>query len=488
METKFEQTGIKQISDAVWEIPTSYKKGMEVPARIYVTPQLLNEMDDGVIDQITNVATLPGIQEYAYCMPDAHWGYGFPIGGVAAFDLTEGIISPGGVGFDINCGMRLMTTNLTYEEVKPKLKELVDELFNTVPAGVGRKGSVDVKPSDFKEAMEQGVKWCVENGYAWEEDLKKIEEGGCFSQADSAKVSEKAISRGLKQLGTLGSGNHYLEIQVAHKDNIYDQDTAKVMGITKDEQIVIMVHCGSRGLGHQVGTDYLRIFDEAMKKYNIKVRDRELACAPFQSEEGQDYYKAMACAANTAFINRQVITHRIREAFAQIFNKTAEELEMNLVYDVAHNIAKVEKHIVKGQKKEVVVHRKGSTRAFGPGQEGVPAIYQKTGQPVILGGSMETGSYLLAGTEGAMQQTFGSTAHGSGRTMSRTKAKKMFRGQDLLTNMMKRGIYVKAVSMSGLAEEAGAAYKDISRVVEALETAGISKKVVGLTPIGNVKG
>jgi len=484
---KFENT-MEKVGDAEWEIPSTYKKGMNVPARIFVTPKLLNDMDDGVIEQITNVATLPGIQKYAYCMPDAHWGYGFPIGGVAAFDPDEGIISPGGVGFDINCGMRLLTSNLKFEEVKPKLKELVDELFQKVPAGVGRKGTVGINASGFNEVMENGVKWCVENGYAWEEDLERIEEDGCFNWADASKVSEKAVSRGLKQLGTLGSGNHYLEIQVAHKENIYDQETAKVMGINEAEQVVIMIHCGSRGLGHQVGTDYLRIFDDAMRKYKIKVLDRELACAPFKSEEGQNYYKAMACAANTAFVNRQVITHRVREAFSKIFGKSSEDLGMHLVYDVAHNIAKLEEHEVDSKKKQVVLHRKGSTRAFGPGEKGIPEIYRKVGQPVILGGSMETGSYLLAGTKGAMENTFGSTAHGSGRTMSRTKAKKSFRGAELQKQMQERGIYVKAVSMSGLAEEAGSAYKNISDVVEALEIAGISKKVVGLRPVGNVKG
>ena len=384
--------------------------------------------------------------------------------------------------------MRLITTNLTYKEVQPRLKELIDELFRTVPAGVGAKGFVKVTKSQFKEVMENGVKWCVENGYGWEEDLEAIEEHGVIKGADSSKVSEKAITRGINQMGTLGSGNHYLEVQVAHADNIIDKEIAKKFGIHTPEQVVIMVHCGSRGFGHQIGTDYLRIFEEAMRKYNIHIRDRELACAPFQTNEGQDYYKAMACAANMAFSNRQVILHRIREGFSKIFGKSAEEMEMNLVYDVAHNIAKVEEHKVDGKKKKVIVHRKGSTRAFPPGHPELAARFQKTGQPVIIGGSMETGSYLLVGTEKAMEDTFGSTAHGSGRTMSRTQAKREVRGEQLLKDMERRGIYVRSVSMPGLAEEAGKAYKDINDVVDTLAEAGISKPVCQLRPVGNVKG
>ena len=479
---------IKRVDKVVWEIPTSYKKGMLVPARIYATEKLLREMDEGVFRQVTNVACLPGIQKYSYCMPDGHWGYGFPIGGVAAFDLETGVISPGGIGFDINCGMRLVTTNLTIKEVQPKLHELIDTLFKTVPAGVGAKGFVKASKQQFIELMENGSKWCIENGYGWKEDLERTEGHGKIDWADHAKVSNKAIERGMTQLGTLGSGNHYLEVQVAHAANIIDKEIAKKFGIHTPEQIVIMVHCGSRGFGHQIGTDYLRIFSGAMKKYNISVEDPELACAPFSSTEGQDYYKAMACAANMAFANRQVILHRIREGFSKVFGKSAEELELNLVYDVAHNIAKVEEHTIDGKRKKVVVHRKGSTRAFPPKHEELSKLYQETGQPVIIGGSMETGSYLLVGTEKAMQDTFGTTAHGSGRTMSRAAAKRQVRGDTLQKEMEKRGIYVKAVSMSGLAEEAGIAYKNINEVVETLATAGISKPVVQLKPIGNVKG
>jgi len=478
---------IKKINETLWEIPTTYKKGMNVPARIVATKKLLDNMDAGVFDQITNVACMPGIVKHALCLSDAHWGYGMPIGGVAAFDADDGIISPGAIGFDINCGMKLIKTNLTFKEVEPKLHQLVNTFFETVPAGVGCKGFVKLNKQQFSNVLEQGVKWCVDNGYGWKEDLERTESNGCISWADSSKVSDKVISRGMDQLGTLGSGNHYLEIQHVREENIVDKDLARKFGIFKD-QIVVMLHCGSRGMGHQTATDYLKIFDEAMKKYNIKINDRELACAPFNSGEGQDYFKAMACAANMAFANRQVILHRIREGFEKVFKQKAEDLGLNLIYDVAHNIAKIEEYKVDGKKRKLIVHRKGATRAFGPGNKELTSIYQETGQPVILGGSMETGSYLLVGTKKAEEETFGSTAHGSGRTMSRTKARKLVRGDKLLHDMEKKGIYVKSTSMSGLAEEAGMAYKNISDVVEAVDKAGISKPVVGLKPIGNVKG
>lgn len=381
--------------------------------------------------------------------------------------------------------MRLVTTNLSYKDVKPKLKQLVDLLFQRVPAGVGCKGFVKLDRQQFKEVMERGTRWCVENGYGWEEDIERTEAHGCIEHADASKVSERAISRGIEQLGTLGSGNHYLEIQRAE---IVDKKIAERFGITKNDQICVMVHCGSRGFGHQIGTDYLKIFEEVMPKYGITVRDRELACAPFKSKEGQNYYHAMACAANAAFCNRQVILHRIRECFSKVFGKTPGEMEMHMVYDVAHNIAKVEEHKVNGKKMKLVMHRKGSTRCFGPHHPELPKVYQDVGQPVIIGGSMETGSYLLVGTEKGMEETFGSTAHGSGRTMSRTKAKHQFRGDKLQKDMEARGIYVHAVSMGGLAEEAGEAYKDISEVVHTMELAGVSKPVVAFKPIGNVKG
>ena len=480
---------VEQISDTIWEIPVTYKEGMHVPARIFGTEKIIREMDDAVYDQITNVATLPGITKYAMCMPDGHFGYGFPIGGVAAMDIEQGgVISPGGIGFDINCGMRLVVTNLTYHEVKPYIKELVDKLYQRVPAGVGSTGFVKVSRREFRDVVEQGARWCIENGYGWEEDLELIEENGCFEGADSDKISDKAIDRGFNQIGTLGSGNHYLEIQVARKQDIIDPELAKVYGITMPDQIVVMFHCGSRGFGHQVATDYLQVFLKVMEsKYGIKILDRELACAPFNSPEGQKYYSAMKCGINMSFANRQVILHRIREVFSEVFGRSAEDLGMDMVYDVSHNTAKLERHIVDGKERSLLVHRKGSTRAFGPGMEGVPERYKEVGQPVIIGGSMETGSYLLAGVPTG-DRTFFSTAHGSGRTMSRTKARKMYRGDKLQKDMEAKGIYVRSTSYSGLAEEAGAAYKDVDEVIEATELAGISKRVVRLTPIGNIKG
>lgn len=477
-----------KVSDTVWEISTGYKDGMRVPARIYATEKLLREMDEGVIDQVTNVATLPGIINYAFCMPDGHWGYGFPIGGVAAMDARTGVISPGGIGFDVNCGMRLVRTNLTLEEVQPHLKRLVDKLFERVPAGVGSTGFVKLSQAEFRRVVELGARWCIQNGYGWQEDLERTEENGCIAGADSSKISNKSVERGYKQIGTLGSGNHYLEIQVAKPENLYDAELANAFGISKPNQVVIMFHCGSRGFGHQVATDYLRLFLKVMeKKYGIKILDRELACAPLSSKEGQDYFAAMKCAINMSFANRQVILHRIREVFSEVFRKDPAELGLHQVYDVAHNTAKLETHTVGGKQRELLVHRKGATRAFGPGNPELPEIYKKTGQPVILGGSMETGSYLLVGVESG-SQTFYSTAHGSGRSMSRRQAKKKFQGKKLQQDMEQRGIYVRGVSYSGLAEEAGAAYKNIDDVVAATEKAGISKPVVRFTPIGCVKG
>ena len=477
---------LKKINDYTWEIAPSYKDGMRVPARIYVTEKLLEEMDDRVLEQISNVATLPGIVRYAYCMPDAHSGYGFPIGGVAAFDTETGIISPGGIGFDINCGMRFIRTNLTLDEVKPKIKELIDKLYKAVPTGVGQKGFIKLDKKGLKDVATHGAQWAVKNGYGWPEDLDFIEEHGCIPWADFNTISERAIKRGIDQVGTLGSGNHYLEIQYASE--IFRPDIAKTFGITQKNQIGIMVHCGSRGFGHQIGTDYLRTFLDVMPKYNITILDRELACAPFTSPEGQAYFKAMACAANLGFANRQVILHRIREVFSEVFGKSAKELGMHLVYDVAHNIAKKETHTYDGKPHEVLVHRKGATRCFGPSRSETPAPYKHVGQPVIIGGSMETGSYLLVGTDKASGETFGSTMHGSGRTMSRTQAKREVRGEQLQKDMEAHGIYVKAASMPGLAEEAGIAYKDIDEVVNVMETAGVSHKVVRLKPLGNVKG
>ncbi|TSK03583.1 MAG: RtcB family protein [Geobacter sp.] len=480
---------LKRISDTIWELPVSYKTGMLVPARIVASEKLVNEMDAGVFEQVSNVATLPGIQRYAFCMPDGHWGYGFPIGGVAAMDPGSGVISPGGIGFDINCGMRLVLTTLTAEEVRPKLHQLVDRLFARIPTGVGCQGFVKLKHDDFRTVVQQGSRWCLKNGFATKQDLEMTEEGGCFAGADPSHISERAIERGYNQLGTLGSGNHYCEIQVVRPENIMDRKLADAFGLTAvPNQVVIMFHCGSRGFGHQVATDYLKLFLSVMeRKYGIKIVDRELACAPFHSPEGQAYFSAMKCAVNMAFANRQVILHRIREVFSDVFHASPDELGLRMVYDVAHNTAKLERHAVHGTKKEFLVHRKGSTRAWPPEGEGLPECYEKTGQPVIIGGSMETGSYLLAGLSSGAEAFF-TTAHGSGRTMSRHEAKKSFRGDKLQRDMEQRGIYVRTDSFGGLAEEAGAAYKNIDEVVAATELAGLSKRVARLVPIGNIKG
>jgi tRNA-splicing ligase RtcB len=479
---------LQRVSDTVWELPTAARPGMRVPVRIFATEDLVRAMDDAVFQQAANVATLPGIVGYSFVMPDAHWGYGFPIGGVAAMDPRSGVISPGGIGFDINCGMRLVRTALTLDEVQPQLHTLIDRLYERVPAGVGGRGFVKLSASEFADVLVQGSRWCVRHGSATERDLRFTEDSGCFAGADPASVSARAVERGHHQLGTLGSGNHYLEIQVARPEHIYDPERATVFGITQPNQIVIMFHCGSRGFGHQVATDYLQVFLKAMsEKYGLAIIDRELACAPFDSPEGQQYFAAMKCAANISFANRQVILHRIREVFSDVFARSPDALGLEVVYDVAHNTAKLESHVVNGHARSLLVHRKGATRAFPPDSPGLPAEYRALGQPVIIGGSMETGSFVLSGvTTGA--QSFFSTAHGSGRTMSRARAKKAFQGRELQQRLASRGIYVRTVSYAGLAEEAGAAYKDIDDVVAATELAGLSHPVVRLTPIGNVKG
>ncbi len=479
---------IRKISETMWELPASHKKGMLVPARIIGTDKLIRAMDDGVFEQVSNVAMLPGIVGSSFCMPDGHWGYGFPIGGLAAMNAAEGVISPGGIGFDVNCGMRLVRTDLTLDEVRPRLRELVDGLFRRVPAGVGCQGFVKVSRDEFRNVLEQGARWCVGHGYGSEEDLQRTEEGGCIAGADATRVSEKAVERGFRQIGTLGSGNHYLEIQVVGPEDVFDRERAAAFGITRPGQVVVMFHCGSRGLGHQVATDYLKSFLKVMdKRYGIHVVDRELACAPLASPEGQDYFAAMKCAVNMSFANRQVIQHRVREVFSEVFHRDPADLGLRQVYDVAHNTAKLERHRVGGEVRELLVHRKGATRAFGPGSDGLPEAYRKTGQPVIIGGSMETGSYLLAGVESG-HETFFTTAHGSGRAMSRRQARKQFQGKRLRDEMERRGIFVRSVSASVLAEEAGGAYKDIDEVVEATALAGISRPVVRFRPIGNVKG
>lgn len=479
---------VTKIRDGVWEIPPSVKIGMRVPARLYSSDKLLASLDDGVFEQVTNVAMLPGIVGHALCMPDGHWGYGFPIGGVAAFSISEGVISPGGIGFDINCGMRLIKTNLVLDEIKPKLPQLLDRLFQLVPAGVGVKGSVSLNKKEFESVLVDGVAWCHKNGYANDSDRLSIEQGGMLPNADPAHVSQKAFDRGRGQLGTLGSGNHYLEIEVVKPENVFDAKIAQRLGIDRPNQIVILVHCGSRGCGHQVATDHLQVFTKAMQKYGIVTNDRELACAPFSSPEGQAYFKGMTCAANSAFANRQIIVHNIRRAFTETLDKSERELGLETIYDVAHNIAKIETYEINGKKQKVIVHRKGATRAFGPNSPDVPDKYRDIGQPVLVGGSMQTGSYLLVGTAKAMEETYGSTLHGSGRTMSRMQAKKMVKGSELITKMAEQGIQVRAASLSGLAEEVGFAYKEIDDVINAVHDIGISKKVAKLVPVGNIKG
>ena len=479
---------LRRIAPATWELPVGFQPGMRVPVRVFGTEKLVAEMDDQVFRQAANVAGLPGIVEASFCMPDAHWGYGFPIGGVAAVDVRSGVISPGGIGFDINCGMRLAATALDWPEVRPHLRRLVDALAERVPAGVGGRGFVRITRDEFREVLRDGARWAVARGYGNPRDLARTEAGGCFPDADPEHVSERALERGLHQIGTLGSGNHYLEIQVLHREGIHDEALARAFGLVRPEQVVVMFHCGSRGFGHQVATDYLHLFLREMPgKFKLPIVDRELACAPFQSDEGRSYYAAMCCAANMSFANRQVILHRVREVFSDVLGRDAQALGIETVYDVAHNTAKVERHRVGGAERTLLVHRKGATRAFPPGHPELPAEYRATGQPVIIGGSMETGSYLLAGVPGGAASFF-STAHGSGRTMSRTRARKLVRGRELQERLAARGILVRAASLRGLAEEAGFAYKSVDEVAEATEAAGISRRVAHLVPVGNVKG
>jgi tRNA-splicing ligase RtcB len=481
-------SGVNKVSDFVWEIPAGAKHGMKVPARIYADEKLLQGMDDAVFDQITNVAFLPGILDYALCMPDGHSGYGFPIGGVAAMDPDRGVISPGGIGFDINCGIRMMTTSLALEEVRPRLKPLVDAIFKSVPSGVGSGGVTTLTGGRLDEAMVKGSRCALENGYATAEDIENTEENGAVAGADPGSVSGKARERGRNQLGSLGSGNHFLEIQVARRENVYDENLAREFGVTGENQVVLMIHCGSRGFGHQVATDYLQRFLNVMTgKYGLSMPDRELACAPFRSDDGQRYFEAMNCAINIAFLNRQLIMHRVREVFSDFFGKSPAELGMRLIYDVSHNTAKLEPFTVDGRERQLLIHRKGATRAYCAGMKGIPERYRGTGQPVIIGGSMESGSYLMVGLPGA-KDTFYSTVHGSGRLLSRHQAKRQFRGRELQKNMEDRGIYVQTSSFPGLAEEAGGAYKDIDAVVSATYGAQLSKPVAKLVPIGNIKG
>jgi tRNA-splicing ligase RtcB len=468
-----------KISEWEYEIPKTGE--MRVPGRIFASKKLIEEMDDKVSEQVSNVACLPGIQRASIATSDAHWGYGFPIGGVAAFDANDGgIVSVGGVGFDGGCGVRALKTNLKLDDVKPKIKELIDEIFRIVPAGLGSRGKIGLKDEQVNDVLRGGAKWVVDRGYGTEEDLEFIEDKGTIAGAIPEAVSEMAIKREKKQVGTLGSGNHYLEVM--YIDEIYDEKAAKAFGLEKN-QIMIWVHCGSRALGHQIGTDYLKVLAEASRKYNIPIRDRELVCAPINSEEGKKYFGAMCCALNYAHANRQVITHLIRQGVEKIF----PQAEVKTFYEISHNSCKAEKHMIDGKLKEVYVHRKGATRAFGPGREEVPKAYRKIGQPVLIGGTMGTASYILHGTSGG-EKAFFSACHGAGRAMSRTQALKNWRGDNITKELEKKGIYVRCHSFDGLAEEAPLAYKPVEDVVDSIHNAELARKVCRLRPIGNIKG
>ena len=476
---------IKKIRDNVYEVPGSYNRKMRASGRLYIDDESFDALEEGAVQQIVNVACLPGVFKYSIAMPDIHFGYGFPIGGVAAFNMRNGVVSPGGVGFDINCGVRLIKSNLSQKDIEDHLDELVDALFKNVPSGVGSKGKVKLSQEDIDDVLDYGAEWAVEKGYGWDEDLEVLEENGRIVAADSFEVSDKAKKRGIPQLGSLGSGNHFLEIQVV--DEIYNEEVAEVYGLEKG-MIVIMVHTGSRGCGHQVCSDYLRLMDKAYKNYKIDIADRQLACAPIDSKEAQSYLRAMYAAANYAWANRQMITHWIRESFENVLGKSARDMDMQIVYDVAHNIAKEETHDFKGNDVEVLVHRKGATRAFGPGREEVPLKYREVGQPVLIPGTMGTASYVLHGTETAMEETFGSTAHGAGRVLSRSQAKKDYDPEDIVNNMKSNGIRVKATSKNVIAEEAPGAYKDVDSVVRVSDSTGIAKLVAKLKPLAVTKG
>ena len=482
-----ERVPLEKIDDYSWRIP-KYKSGMRVPGIVYANRDLLEKMQtDRTLQQCANVAHLPGIYKHAITLPDGHEGYGFPIGGVAATDYEEGVISPGGVGYDINCGVRLVTTNLSEQDVRPKLAQLTNTIFDNVPCGLGsRRKDFKVSLHDLDRLATEGVNWAIDHGLGWPEDADHCEESGCMKNADPDKVSSNAKNRGLTQIGTLGSGNHFLEIQ--RVDKIVDAKTAKTFGIEREGQVTLMIHCGSRGLGHQVCSDYLRVMERAVQKYKLLLPDRELACAPGKSQESQDYYQAMACAVNYAFVNRQTILHWVRESFRQVFNEDPEKFGLKLVYDVAHNIAKIETHNIDGVQKKVWVHRKGATRAFPPGHPEVPAAYRSAGQPVLIPGSMGTSSWLLVGTEKAMQVTFGSTAHGAGRMLSRSAAKRNFWGGDVKKALEERGIHVRSASTVILAEEADPAYKNVDMVVDVSDKVGIATKVARFVPLAVMKG
>jgi tRNA-splicing ligase RtcB len=482
-----ENVPLEKINDYMWQIP-KYKSAMRVPGMVFANQALLDKMKtDRTLWQCSNVAQLPGIYKHAITLPDGHEGYGFPIGGVAATDYENGVISPGGVGYDINCGVRLLSTNISEKDIRPHLPPLAETIFRNVPSGLGsRRKDLTVSPRDLENLVTEGVQWLIDRGLGWKGDAKHCEENGQMKNANPAKVSNTAKNRGLTQIGTLGSGNHFLEIQKV--DKIFNPKTAKAFGLEHEGQVTVMIHCGSRGYGHQVCSDYLRVMEHAVQKYNISLPDRELACAPGGSPEARDYIEAMACAVNYAFCNRQAIMHWVRQSFQQVYRQDPEKLGLNLVYDVAHNIAKAEIHNINGQDKKVWVHRKGATRAFPAGHPDVPDDYRQEGQPVLIPGSMGTSSWVLVGTQKAMELTFGSTAHGAGRMMSRSAAKRQFWGNEIKTSLEKRGITVRAASASVLAEEADPAYKNVDIVAEVSDKIGIATKVARLVPLAVVKG
>ncbi|MDX1797468.1 MAG: RtcB family protein [Candidatus Lokiarchaeia archaeon] len=488
---------VNKIDNNIYEIPPktlmSRIKGniekfqMRVPVKIYANDYILEKIKlDRTLDQICNVACLPGIQKHAIALSDAHQGYGFCIGGVAGTDAETGMISPGGVGYDINCGVRLLRSNLSLNDIKNVLPNLLDRIFANIPSGLGSKGKLNISYSELDDVLNNGVKWAVDNGYAIEEDINHLEENGCLMNADARLVSPKAKQRAIKQLGSLGSGNHFLEIQKV--DEIYNKSIAEKLGIHDKNQITVMIHTGSRALGHQVCSDSLRNIEQAMKQYNIKVPDRELACVPANTPEAQNYLKQMACAANFGFTNRQLITHWIRESFQQTFQRDLDALDLHLIYGVCHNILKIEEHKIDGKKMKLNVHRKGATRAFPPNHPDIPQKYKSIGQPVLIPGTMGSASYLCVGKENAMDLSFGSTAHGSGRVMSRTKATKKYWGERVKDSLSKQGIMVRAASMKVIAEEAPGAYKDIDQVVQVSHDLEIVEKIVRLVPVGVVKG
>lgn len=479
---------IKKVSDNVYEIPMETQQCMNVPVKIYASDALVQKMkQDATFKQATNAACLPGIYKHSIVLPDGHQGYGFPIGGVAATDYENGVISPGGVGYDINCGVRILKTNLDEKDVRPKVRQLIDQLFTDIPTGVGKQGKIHLRShSGVDEVLRDGAKWAVEEGYGWEEDLDHQEANGRIDIADPSEVPGSAKERGLKQSGTLGSGNHFIEIQLV--DDIYDEEAAKIMGITRKGQVMVMIHSGSRGLGHQVCSEYIRKMTQAMRKYDIQVPDRELCCAPTTSPEGQAYLGAMSAAANYAFANRQVMMHWTRQVFSKVMGQSPEDLDMGLIYDVAHNIGKVEEHTIEGKRRKVVVHRKGATRAFPPGHPDIPSKYRNIGQPVLIPGTMGTASYILMGNERGMDLSFGSTAHGAGRFMSRSRAKKQFFGKEIQDKLASEGIIVRATKGIVIAEEAPGAYKDVDEVVKVSDALGIATKAVRLRPIGVIKG